>query len=73
MTPALLAFIMSSLQVVQLLAKEVGPAVELLRGLQESLALFQKEGRDPTAEEWAALNTRIAAALSELGRQASMV
>lgn len=66
MNPATLTFVTTALQVLGLLVAELPEAVALVEAVRGKLGAFATEGRDPTAEEWAALNAQIGDALAKL-------
>lgn len=62
----ILQFVMAALQALPVALADAATIKAEVDGLLAQLKLFQSQNRDPTPEEWAALNLRMMAALANL-------
>ncbi|HEY4123762.1 MAG TPA: hypothetical protein VGM36_04055 [Rhizomicrobium sp.] len=62
-----LQYIAAALAALDEILKAGGNVTALVTELKSTIQALQAENRDPTEEEWAAMNTQIAAAIAALG------
>ena len=62
----ILQFVLAALQALPVVATTAEQLVAQIGTLKDQIALFVAQNRDPTADEWAALNAQLTAALTAL-------
>jgi|GEM_PF-4669745 len=63
----ILNYVLVALSAIAEILKAGGNALALVAQIQSTLGVLRAEKRDPTPEEWQALNAQIAAAMAALG------
>lgn len=64
--PAVIIYAIQALQIATALAAAGKDVVTLLKQIRDALTTMQSEKRDPSAEEWSALNAHVMALLAEI-------
>lgn len=62
----IIAYVFVVIQAIEQLAAAIPAVVNIAKNLRITLTAMQDEKRDPSAEEWAAINAQIAEALAML-------